>query len=258
MQIVPVACLSDNYAYLVICTKTGAMALVDASETEPVAKAVVASRKKLQAIWSTHHHVDHVGANDDIAKQFEVSDTFGHVSDRGRIPGQTKFLDDGATFTLGELEVRAMHIPGHTLGALAYVVKGAKSQAVFTGDTLFLGGCGRLFEGTPAQMNASLQSLMTLAPTTQVYCGHEYTESNLRFAHHVEPSNAAVVERQIRVKELRAQGKPTVPGTLADEQATNPFVRTASTEIRATLKIPIDADGATALAAIRKAKDEFR
>ena len=258
MRIVPVACLSDNYAYLVTCEKTGMMALVDASEAEPVGAAIAATGKALRAIWSTHHHFDHVGANEDIAHRFEVRDIYGHISDRGRIPGQTKFLSDGDTFALGALEVRTMHIPGHTLGAVAYVVKSGASQAVFTGDTMFLGGCGRLFEGTPAQMHESLASLMKLDGKTEVYCGHEYTESNLRFALHLEPSNEAIVARQARAKELRAAGKPTVPGTLDDEAKTNPFVRTASSDIRRKLGIPVDADAATALAAIRKAKDDFR
>ena len=129
---------------------------------------------------------------------------------------------------------------------------------MFTGDTLFCGGCGRLFEGTPAQMHASLQALASSGPDARVYCGHEYTESNLRFAKHVEPSNAAIDAAVVRARALRAEGKPTVPTRIEDELATNPFLRVQSKEIRGTLGIPADADDAAALGAIRAAKDTFK
>jgi len=221
LKVTIVPCLSDNYAYLVEDAATGALVVVDPSEAPPVKQALAG--RVPQAVWCTHHHWDHVGGNEELG----VKEIVGHASDRGRLPGQTRFVEDGDELRLGESRVRVLHIPGHTLGAIAYAVDG---DAVFTGDTLFVAGCGRLFEGTPAMMHSSLRTLATLAPATRVYCGHEYTQSNLEFAAHGEPDNAAVREAIARAAALRANGKPTVPGTIGDELATNPFVRAASAE----------------------------
>ncbi|HWL86665.1 MAG TPA: hydroxyacylglutathione hydrolase [Polyangiaceae bacterium] len=260
MKITPIPCLSDNYAYLVECEATGQNALVDASEAAPIS-AALAARGVLQlgAIWSTHHHFDHVGANEAVASALGAREVLGYATDKGRIPGQTRFLEEGETFSLGAIRVRILHIPGHTLGAVAYLLTddAGPGAAVFTGDTLFLGGCGRIFEGTPAMMHASLQKLAALAEDTRVYCGHEYTKNNLRFAAHVEPNNAKVRARAEHVETLRATGTPTVPGTMADELETNPFLRVRSPEIRRTLGIAPDASDDAALGAIRAAKDAF-
>ncbi len=257
MRVHSVPCLKDNYAYLLVCEKTGESAIVDASEASPVIEKARALGLSPRDIWTTHHHFDHVGGNDDVVSAFGVKDVVGHASDKGRIPGQTKFLDTGDTMMLGSFLVRTIHIPGHTLGAIAYLVVDGSETGVFTGDTLFSAGCGRLFEGTPAQMHASLQSLAVLGPDVRVYSGHEYTESNLRFAKQVEPRNPAIDAAQERARALRAEGKPTVPTTMADELRTNPFLRTRSIEIRETLGIAKDADDVTAFAMIRKAKDAF-
>jgi hydroxyacylglutathione hydrolase len=254
MRVVPVACLKDNYAYLVVSETTGEAAVVDPSEAAPVLTAIEREKVKLAAIWCTHHHWDHVGGNEEIAKRFGV-DVWAHVSDEGRVPAQTKKVDTGDRFSLGDLSVHTIHIPGHTTGAVAYVVDDC---AVFTGDTMFLAGCGRLFEGTPAMMHASLGRIATLPGATLVYCGHEYTESNLCFAAHVEPSNANVARAREAAAEKRAKGEPTVPGTLDEEKRNNPFLRVRSEAIRKTLGIPADADDVTAFAAIRAAKDSFR
>jgi hydroxyacylglutathione hydrolase len=259
MRIVPIPCLSDNYAYLVVCEETNKAAIVDASEAAPVARAVVDAGVALEAIWSTHHHHDHVGGNEEIAGRFHVTAILAHASDKGRVPGQTRFLESGESFAFGSLKVETIHIPGHTLGAVAYVVSSpGEAPAVFTGDTLFLAGCGRLFEGTPAQMHASLASLARLDDRTRVYCGHEYTESNLRFAHHVEPSNADVVRAAERAKASRGEGRPTVPSTVADEKKMNPFLRAGLPEIRAKVRVSPEADPVEAFAAVRRAKDGFR
>ncbi len=257
MKIHVVPCLKDNYAYVVVCEKTGKSAIVDASEATPVIAAARALDVAPRDIWCTHHHIDHVGGNEEVVAALGITDVVGHVSDKGRIPGQTKFQDTGDTLALGDLKIRMIHIPGHTLGAIAYVVTDGAETAVFTGDTMFAAGCGRLFEGTPAQMHASLSALAAVGLRALVYCGHEYTESNLRFAAHVEPKNAAVLAAQKRAAALRAEGRPTVPTRIEDELATNPFLRTRSAELRATLGIPADADDATALGAVRKAKDTF-
>jgi hydroxyacylglutathione hydrolase len=243
MRIVAVPCLKDNYAYLIVCEKTGASAIVDASEGSPVLGAVKREKLEPRAIWSTHHHLDHVGGNEQVTEGLGISDVYGYATDRGRIPAQTTFLEDGETFKLGSINVRALHIPGHTLGAVAYFCEDGGEPAVFTGDTLFIAGCGRLFEGTPAQMFHSLAKLAALPSNTRVYCGHEYTEANLRFAAHVEPQSEAILAAQARAKELRMRGEPTVPGTLRDELATNPFVRACSVD---------------ELAERRSAKDSFR
>jgi hydroxyacylglutathione hydrolase len=158
---------------------------------------------------------------------------------------------------LGDVEARCIHIPGHTLGAIAYFIEAHGGRFVFTGDTLFRAGCGRLFEGTASQMHASLTRLAELPADTRVYCGHEYTESNLRFAAKVEPTNEAIRAARERAAALRARGQPTMGTTLEEERRTNPFLRVRSPEIRSTLGIPSDADDAAAFAAIRAAKDAF-
>jgi hydroxyacylglutathione hydrolase len=258
MRVVPVPCLKDNYAYLVVCEKTRKAAVVDASESEPVLAAVKREGVQLVAIWSTHHHLDHVGGNEGVVGAGGIAEVVAHMSDRGRVPEQTRFVETGDLVTVGSLQARVTHIPGHTLGAVSYFVDDGGERAVFTGDTLFLAGCGRLFEGTPAQMRASLSSLAALPDDTRVYCGHEYTAANLRFARHVEPSNGEITAAATEVARVREGDRPSVPGTVAREKATNPFLRPRSAEIRRTLGIAPDADDVTAFAAIRKAKDEFR
>ena len=256
MRVVPVPCLKDNYAYLLV-TSAGEAAIVDASEAAPVRDAIARERVKPKAIWSTHHHWDHVGGNEELAKELGV-EVVGHTSDRGRLPGLTHGVDTGDRVRVGDLEARCIHIPGHTLGAVAYFVDAGGQRVVFTGDTLFAAGCGRLFEGTPAQMHTSLSSLLELPGDTRVYCGHEYTESNLRFAAHVEPDSADVARARERAAGLRKSGDPTVGTTLDDERAVNPFLRVRSPAIRRALGIAPDADDVTAFAAIRGAKDGFR
>jgi hydroxyacylglutathione hydrolase len=205
MRIVPVPCLTDNYAYLVIDGKRAAV--VDPGEAPPVEAALARERVELIAIWLTHHHWDHVGGVPGLTRPgIEV---VAHTSDRERTRA-TRYVDEGDTIELG---ARILHNPGHTLGAISYVV----DRCVFTGDTLFGAGCGRLFEGTPEMMYESLGKLAALTPETLVYFGHEYTASNLRFAAEVEPDNAAIAER--------SRAAPTTPSTIALERATNPFVR---------------------------------
>jgi hydroxyacylglutathione hydrolase len=260
MRVVPIACLSDNYAYLLVDTATNLAAVVDPSEAAPVLRVVEANADvKVVAILDTHHHHDHVGGNEEVAKALGVSRVYGHESDKGRIPGQTEMLAEGASFAIGSLRVQVLHIPGHTLGAIAYAVTREPNDAVvFTGDTLFVAGCGRIFEGDPAMMHASLQKLAQLDPSTRVYCGHEYTESNLKFAAHVEPSNQAIVKARVRAAELRAAGTPTVPSTVGEELASNPFLRVDSPELRRVLGIGEGVSAAEALGEVRKAKDAFR
>jgi hydroxyacylglutathione hydrolase len=254
MRIVPIPCLTDNYAYLVIADD-GSAAIVDASEAAPVRDALRRENVAARIILSTHHHHDHVGGNEELSKELGVV-VVGHESDRGRLPGLGVGVDTGHTVQVGDLAARCIHVPGHTLGAVAYYFDMAAGRAVFTGDTLFCAGCGRMFEGTPSQMAASLARLGALPPETRVYCGHEYTENNLRFAESIEPTPAVAAARE-RASRLRASGAATVGTTIADERATNPFLRLGSPVIRSALSIDPRADEATAFAAVRKAKDVF-
>ena len=214
MRVVPVPCLSDNYAYL-LCTEEGAL-VVDPSEEEPVAAALAREGVRALALLCTHHHWDHVGGVKALRERLGDLPVWGHESDaaEGRIPAQTERLQDGEERTAGGLRLRALHIPGHTLGAVAYYFP--TEHAVFTGDTLFGAGCGRLFEGTPETMHRSLSLLAALPGETQVFCGHEYTLKNLDFAAAVEPDSAAIQRRRAAVKAARAAGPPSVPSTLAE------------------------------------------
>jgi hydroxyacylglutathione hydrolase len=256
MQVTVVPCLTDNYAYVLLAPGSKRAVVVDPSEAEPVERVLSQLGVTLGAVLATHHHLDHVGGNDALAQRFPGIKVFGYAGDRGRIPAQTEFVEHGATVNAEGLAFRALYIPGHTLGAVAYFGEGA----VFTGDTLFAGGCGRLFEGTPAQMYESLNvTLAALPDSTLVYCGHEYTASNLRFAAHLEPDNAAVTAKAARVAEQRARGEATVPSTLAEEKATNPFMRVNSPAIieRVASSLASDRSPAAILGAVRAAKDHF-
>lgn len=265
MRIVPVPCLEDNYAYLVICEATASAAVIDPSEAAPVLEAVEREGVALKAIWNTHHHWDHVGGNKELVARLPHLEVIGHASDRERIPGHTSAVEDGDEVRMGEeLSAAIVFNPGHTSGAISFYL--AAHEAVFTGDTLFLAGCGRLFEGTPAQMHASLERLAAMPPATRVYCGHEYTGANLRFAAAVEPENEAVRARLAEVEALRADDTFSVPGTIAAERATNPFVRTGEPAVRAAARQAAaagdaaaidDAAGAAVFAALRRWKDTF-
>lgn len=259
IEVEALPCLRDNYAWLVRCAATGECALVDACEPNLAGRVAerVGRSARFGAIWSTHHHWDHVGGNLAVAEAFPGVAVLGHASDRGRLPGLTEGLEDGARFRLGALEVEVQHVPGHTLGALAYVVRGGSEVAVFTGDTLFSAGCGRLFEGTPAMMFESLMRLAALPDETRVYCGHEYTASNLAFARHLEPGSVAIVERMTEVEALRARGQASLPSTIGIERETNPFLRCGSPELRATLGLE-SADADEVFAAARRLKDGFK
>jgi hydroxyacylglutathione hydrolase len=217
--------------------------------------ALERAQGELTAIFATHHHHDHVGGNEDIVARYGKVRVYGYETDRGRIPCQTEYLRDGQTFVWGKTEARALHIPGHTLGAVAYVL----DDAVFTGDTLFLAGCGRLFEGTPAMMFHSLcEVLGPLGDEMRVFCGHEYTLGNLAFAVSVEPGNGRVEQRLAHARAVRARGEPTVGSSMSEELATNPFMRCQSAEIRRSMKIAEGAPDVEVLAALRRAKDSFR
>jgi hydroxyacylglutathione hydrolase len=260
MRVVPVAQLADNYAYLVIDEAAGVCGVVDVAEAPPVIAAAEREGARIVAILSTHHHFDHVGGNDDLIGRLGRGsvEVYGFGEDRERIPGITRGLADGEELTVGSLRGRAIFIPAHTRGHLAYHFP--SERVVFTGDTLFAGGCGRLFEGDAPQMMSSLLRLAQLPGDTQVYCGHEYTAKNLEFAAMLEPSNAALARRRGEVAALRSAGKPTVPTTIAIEKETNPFLRWSSPELAASVcarEPGVASDPASIFAATRRLKDNY-
>jgi len=214
VRVVPVPCLKDNFAYLVIDEQRAAV--VDPGEGPPIEAALAREGVALAAIWLTHHHHDHVGGVEALVDAHPGVEVIAHVHDRGRTPRVTRFVDDGDEVALGSVRAQIIYNPGHTLGAISYYVR---DTAVFTGDTLFGAGCGRLFEGTAEMMFTSLSRLGALPAATRVYFGHEYTASNLEFAAAAEPGNTAIAAR------VAALSTPSTPSTIGDELATNPFMR---------------------------------
>lgn len=259
MQVVPVPQLADNYAYLVIDEETHEAAVVDCAEAESVLREAARLGVRLVAVLATHHHYDHVGGNGELLRAVPGLRVFGSAADAGRIPGITDRLRDGDEVRVGSLDGRALLIPAHTSGHLAYYFP--REKVVFTGDTLFAAGCGRLFEGDAAQMMASLGRLAALPDDTLVYCGHEYTQRNLEFALCLEPSNEALAQKKQRVDALRAAGQPTVPTSIGEEKATNPFLRTGSPELERSVRERVPGippgDPVAVFAAVRALKDRY-
>jgi hydroxyacylglutathione hydrolase len=251
IELVPL--LKDNYAYLLHDRGSGATAIVDPSEAAPVLAVAKARGWRLTHILNTHHHWDHSGGNLKI-KEATGCTIVGPKPDQDRIPGIDVALDDGDRFALGGAIAEVLFIPGHTRGHIAFWF--ADAQAVFCGDTLFALGCGRLFEGTPEQMWRSLDRLRQLPPETRIYCGHEYTQANARFALTIEPKNLALVTRAQRVDAARAGGRATVPSTIAEERATNPFLRADEPAIAAAVGMA-GADPISVFAEVRRRKDVF-
>jgi hydroxyacylglutathione hydrolase len=247
IEIVP--CLSDNYAYLV---KSGDhCAVVDPSEAAPIRAALARRGWTLTHILNTHHHLDHCGGNLEL-KQETGALVVGPARDAARIPGIDLGVDETSGWEFDGRKVQVLEVPAHTRGAITFVMDGN----AFTGDTLFVMGCGRLFEGDAAMMWASLSKLMTLPDDTKIWCGHEYTQSNGRFALTLEPDNADLTARMDGVNRMREAGTATVPSTLGLEKKTNPFLRPHSVEIRKSLGME-KADDVAVFGEIRSRKDKF-
>jgi hydroxyacylglutathione hydrolase len=247
-------CRSDNFGVLVHDPDSGLTVSIDAPAEAPILAKLKEKGWRLDRILTTHHHGDHVEANLALKSAFGCTIT-GPAAEATKIPGIDTQVKQGDSFTLGGYEVRVIETPGHTLGHVSYWLPGANTA--FTADTLFAMGCGRVFEGTPAMMYASLEKLRALPDETIVYCGHEYTETNARFALTVDPGNADLARRYDEVKRLRAAGKATLPTTIALEKRTNPYFRVDDAGIRKALGME-NATPVEVFAEIRQRKDNFK
>lgn len=247
-------CRSDNYGLLLHDHKSGATAAVDAPDAAEIERQLGARGWTLTDIFTTHHHADHVEGNLALQERYGCKIT-GPRAEALKIPGIERQVVGGDAFDWQGRVVRVLDCPGHTLGHVAYHIPA--EDAVFAGDTLFSLGCGRVFEGSMEQMFNSVSQLGALPPSTRLYCGHEYTQSNARFALAVEPDNPALVQRAAEVDRLRSEGRMTCPSTIAAERDANPFLRTGSAAIRKTLGMA-DATDVQVFAELRERKNSFR
>ncbi len=246
-------CLADNYGYLLHDAESNTTAAVDTPDAEEIAAQLETKGWRLTHILNTHHHADHAGGNLELKRRTGCT-IVGPRADAARSPGIDVAVGEGDVVALGKHRARVFDTPGHTRGHIVYWF--AEARAAFVGDTLFALGCGRLFEGTPSQMWSSLQKVMSWPDDTRIYCAHEYTQSNARFALTVEPQNPVLQARAARVAQLRAQGIATVPSTLGEERATNPFLRAQSQDLRATIDLAAAPD-VEVFAKTRALKDAF-
>ena len=260
LEIIPIPCLQTNYAYLLrakngIADKQGGAVVIDPSEFGPVHEVLEREGLTLEAIWITHHHRDHIGGVEDLCDFYQPSEIIAGTYDveAGRVPRATLAVKEQDRWLFAGNEVCVWSLPGHTLGAIAYLI----GNHVFTGDTLFLAGCGKVFEGTMAQMKHSLERFRSLAPDTQIWCGHEYTERNLAFAQSLEPANQEVESALREARSRRQSGLATVPGNIATELRVNPFLRCAEKVLSKSVTGSPDRNELETFAALRQAKDLF-
>ncbi len=251
LEIEVVPALSDNYIFMVFEPESGTSGVVDPAEAGPVLASLKASGRGLDWIITTHHHSDHVGGNLELKERFGCR-IVGPRADRDRIPGIDVEVGEGDTFELGKAVAKVFDTPGHTRGHISYWFE--EARALFCGDTLFAVGCGRLLEGDAPTMWSSLSKLMVLPDDTKVYCGHEYTLSNARFARTVDPDNLALSQRVAQIQSARGRNEPTIPTTIGREKATNPFLRAGNADIRRRLGME-DSSDAEVFGEIRRRKD---
>lgn len=253
LEIVTIPCRQDNYAYLLRDQSTGAVGLVDAPEAEPIRAALEARGWRLGTILLTHHHGDHIEGVEALRSTSGAA-VIGAAADSHRLPRLDRAVGPGDQIRIGDEEAVVLDASGHTIGHVAYHFAGAK--ALFSADSLMVMGCGRVFEGTPEMMWDTLSRLAALPSDTRIFSGHEYTQANLRFAQSIDAGNPALAARAEAIAALRAAGRPTVPATLAEERATNPFLRVSDAGLRAGLGLE-GASDAEVFAAIRERKDRF-
>ena len=257
MQVIRLSALSDNYIFLLHEPQQNLAAVVDPAEAKPVLRCLEELGAELVTIFNTHHHADHVGGNRQLLKQFPNATVYGGAEDRGRIPGQQVFLSEGDRVEFADRIGEVFFVPGHTRAHIAYYFPAAKDTEpgdLFCGDTLFAGGCGRLFEGTPAQMVESLGKLRQLPDKTQVWCAHEYTLKNLKFALSVDPNNSELHSRYEQVKQERTRDRATVPSILGVEKRTNPFLRWEEPALKAATS---STEPVRVFGRLRGMKDQF-
>lgn len=247
-------CLSDNYGYLVRDQASGAVASIDSPDPQAINDALAEAGWRLTHILNTHHHFDHAGGNLALKEKWGCR-IVGPRGEAAKIPGLDDMVGEGDLLMLGESPAQVFETPGHTLGHIIYYF--ADDGAAFVGDTIFALGCGRLFEGSPAQMWESLSKIAALPPDTMLYCAHEYTQANARFALTADPHNKALFERAAEIDRMRAEGMATVPSDVAIERATNPFLRAEDAGVQAALGMS-GADPVEVFAEIRRRKDSFR
>ena len=250
IEIIP--CLSDNYSYLIHEKKFNTISIVDPSEFKSCDEAIK-KYKKLDFILNTHHHADHVGANLELKKKYN-SKILGSDLDKKRIPGIDIFLKENQKQKIGNLEFEVIFIPGHTKGHIAFFFR--KEKIAFTGDTLFSLGCGRVFEGTHEEMFNSLNKIKNLPPDTKIYCGHEYTKTNLNFCLTYDPTNKLLKEKQVDILKKLNSNQPTIPSTLGQEIETNIFLRCNDPEIKHAIGLK-DSSELEVFSKLRDLKDTF-
>jgi hydroxyacylglutathione hydrolase len=257
LQVKCLPALSDNYIFLLHDPQKNIAAVVDPAEPEPVLNCLAELGAELVAIFNTHHHSDHVGANRALIAKFPQLTIYAGVEDRGRIPGQMVYLKEGDRVQFSDRTAEVYFIPGHTRAHIAYYFAPSSSEEtgeLFCGDTIFAGGCGRLFEGTPAQMVDSIGKLRQLPDNTRVWCAHEYTLGNLKFAVTVDPDNADLQNRYHQVQEQRSRGEATIPSLLGVEKRTNPFLRWDSEALKKSMGLT---EPARVFGKLRGMKDVF-
>lgn len=252
MRIRQIPILMDNYAHLLVCESTNRAGVVDPAQPDVVAAAIEAEGVELTHILVTHHHWDHSGGNLEMKKRFPSATVVGAAADADRIPALDHPVAGGDSFAIGDIDVSVLFVPCHTRGHIAFLA----DDALFCGDTLFVAGCGRFFEGDAEQMNQALNGVFAALPdSTRVFCGHEYTVSNLNFASTIEPDNAAVASKAEWAKAEIAAGRSTVPSTIGEERTYNPFMRVHLEAVQRALDA---ADPVSAMAALREKKNTFR
>ena len=253
MQVIPIPCLSDNYAYIIIDKSSNLVGVIDPSEALPIINFLKKKKLKLNYILNTHHHFDHVGGNLDL-KEIYKAKIVGFVSDKHRIPGIDIVVEDNQKWMFGDSQVKVLHIPGHTLGHVCFYFE--KEKIAFTGDTLFSLGCGRIFEGDHNQMLNSLSKIKALPKDTMIYCGHEYTYKNAEFCMKYDNGNINLKNKFEKIKKLRSSNLPTIPSSLEEELKSNIFLRCDQNELKIKLNMRNE-DDFKVFRKVRDLKDDF-